>query len=148
MILIKTDSHTAKFTYQQECLKHYRWFLPFLVRFHSIYNLWQPFKAHSCQTWISYCGQIALYKPKKVSFCNNCCKVAQIFNFLARVRIQPSTIWSSGFRQWHSLYNRKYHVKLPGVLIDFWKCQIRLICKSSLWRLCFCSSDNDDQEQL
>lgn len=46
-------------------------------------------------------------------------QVAQAFDFLARIGVQPSTVRSSGFRQRHSLYHCKYGIKVLSVLVTF-----------------------------
>lgn len=46
----------------------------------------------------------------------------QMFNFLARFGNEPSTVWSDGVRQCHSLYNCKYSVQVPSALMTFLLC--------------------------
>lgn len=75
----------------------------------------------------------------------------EFLNFLARFRIQPSTLWSGGARQCHSIYNCKYSIKVLSVLMTFLLCYNSAkyyFFKCSISCPSFHSSNNGDEVAL
>lgn len=60
-------------------------------------------------------------------------QIAQVFDFLARIGVQPSTLRSGGFRQRHSLYHCKYSIKVLSVLVTFPLCYNTVFLKSDVF---------------